>query len=132
VELSIILLLFRICQGATITYNYDNLNRLTKVVYGNGISEEFTYDAAGNRLTHIVRGADPAPPTGSIFINGDTTYTNSESVTLTISADDPSGVSRCALATRLPVLPGSGRTMQLLKPGLWNLGWSKDSLYLVP
>ena len=39
------------CIGASITYTYDNLNRLAKVTYDNGVTEEFTYDAAGNRLS---------------------------------------------------------------------------------
>ena len=49
-------------HSATITYTYDNLNRLTRVVYGDGTTEEFTYDAAGNRLTHVVREPDTTPP----------------------------------------------------------------------
>jgi YD repeat-containing protein len=48
---SFILLSFHISLGATVNYTYDNLNRLTKVAYGNGNTEEFTYDAAGNRLS---------------------------------------------------------------------------------
>ena len=46
-------LFFSLAKGtsaATIAYTYDNLNRLTKVDYGNGIAEEYTYDSAGNRL----------------------------------------------------------------------------------
>ena len=48
--------------GATVTYTYDNLNRLTKVVYGDGTTEEFTYDAAGNRLSQVVQVPDHTPP----------------------------------------------------------------------
>ena len=52
--------------GATITYTYDNLNRLTKADYGNGTTEEYTYDAAGNRLTFVVKtpsiSVTPASP----------------------------------------------------------------------
>lgn len=33
------------------TYQYDDLNRLTKVNYDNGTVVEYTYDAAGNMLT---------------------------------------------------------------------------------
>jgi YD repeat-containing protein len=32
-------------------YTYDNVGRLTKVVFSNGARMEFTYDRAGNRLT---------------------------------------------------------------------------------
>jgi YD repeat-containing protein len=41
-------------SAATISYTYDNLNRLTQVDYGNGLTEQYTYDAAGNRLTRVV------------------------------------------------------------------------------
>lgn len=34
-----------------VTYEYDQLNRLTKVIYENGTLIEYTYDAAGNMLT---------------------------------------------------------------------------------
>ena len=40
-------------SAATIDYTYDNLNRLTKVDYGNGSTEEYTYDSAGNRLGFV-------------------------------------------------------------------------------
>ena len=43
-----------ISLAATITYTYDSLNRVTKVDYGNGFTEDYTYDAAGNRLTLTV------------------------------------------------------------------------------
>lgn len=53
-------------QG-TIKYEYDANNRLTKVTYGNGTTESYTYDKLGNRLTmktdareDLVRFADPA------------------------------------------------------------------------
>jgi YD repeat-containing protein len=49
-------LFFGLAKGtsaATIAYSYDNLNRLTKVDYGNGITEVYTYDSAGNRLGFV-------------------------------------------------------------------------------
>ena len=36
-----------------ITYSYDGLNRLTAVDYGNGTSQTYSYDAAGNLLAMI-------------------------------------------------------------------------------
>lgn len=39
------------------TYTYDNLNRITKVVYVSGKSIAYTYDAAGNQ-TAVVSGSD--------------------------------------------------------------------------
>ena len=42
----------------TNTYEYDNLNRLTKVTYANGAVVQYTYDAVGNRLTKTVEGVN--------------------------------------------------------------------------
>jgi YD repeat-containing protein len=36
-------------DAVSIHYEYDSLNRLTKVSYGNGTVIAYTYDAAGNR-----------------------------------------------------------------------------------
>jgi hypothetical protein len=49
--------------GATTTCTYDSLNRLTKADYGNGLAFNYTYDAAGNRLTFTATGqaATPGP-----------------------------------------------------------------------
>jgi YD repeat-containing protein len=47
-------------HAATITYTYDSHNRLTRVDYGNGDTIEYTYDAAGNRLT--LKASDTTPP----------------------------------------------------------------------
>ena len=38
------------------TYEYDNLNRLTRVDFENGNSIDYTYEQAGNRLTETVTG----------------------------------------------------------------------------
>lgn len=35
-------------------YSYDVLNRLTQIVYADGTTVTYTYDAAGNRLTKVV------------------------------------------------------------------------------
>ena len=94
-NLVFVLLCSQICYGATITYTYDNLNRLTKVVYGDGTTEQFTYDAAGNRLTHVITEPDTWPPTGDVAINNGNQYTSSSTVTLNLSASDSgSGVSQ--------------------------------------
>lgn len=39
------------------TYSYDSLGRLTRVEYSSGVVIEYTYDAAGNRSSHVVSGA---------------------------------------------------------------------------
>lgn len=38
-------------SGTTITYQYDRLNRLTSVTYGDVNRISYTYDPAGNRLS---------------------------------------------------------------------------------
>lgn len=35
-------------------YQYDNLNRLTKVVFSNGVSYSYSYDELGNRLSKTI------------------------------------------------------------------------------
>ncbi len=42
---------------AQATYTYDELNRLTKVKYGNGVTVSYNYDALGNRISKKVTGA---------------------------------------------------------------------------
>lgn len=43
--------------AATASYTYDNLGRLTKIVYSSGVVITYSYDAAGNRTTYVVTGA---------------------------------------------------------------------------
>lgn len=38
-------------QSDTVTYTYDSLNRVVKVVYADGTSVTYAYDAAGNRTS---------------------------------------------------------------------------------
>jgi YD repeat-containing protein len=49
-------------QPDTVHYEYDRLNRLTRVTYdGSGASIIYTYDAAGNRTATVVQGTNLAP-----------------------------------------------------------------------
>jgi YD repeat-containing protein len=50
-------------SAETITYGYDNLQRLTGVEYGDGTAVEYVYDYADNRLQE---SANPAGSTYSI------------------------------------------------------------------
>lgn len=49
------LLLAGLCTGPALAvqYAYDNLNRLTRVIYDNGARIDYGYDAAGNLLTVV-------------------------------------------------------------------------------
>jgi YD repeat-containing protein len=57
-------------QAETVTYTYDNLNRLTRTTYSGGRSIIYTYDAAGNRTSIQVLAGGAAPPFGINSVNG--------------------------------------------------------------
>ena len=40
----------------SVSYTYDNMNRLKKVTYSNGVTVNYTYDALGNRTKKTVTG----------------------------------------------------------------------------
>jgi YD repeat-containing protein len=85
-----------ITECAAVSYQYDSLNRLTNVDYGNGSVISYTYDPAGNRLTYsAVVSSDTTPPT--IAITSPTTgpaYTNSTAtINLSGTASDNVGVT---------------------------------------
>jgi len=46
---------------AAIVYSYDGLGRITKVNFGNGVETNYTYDAAGNRLSYSALAAPQGP-----------------------------------------------------------------------
>lgn len=86
-------LLFAVLQAlsqTTVSYTYDNLNRVTKVVYGNGATVNYTYDALGNRLTKKVTGTTATThtinvavvPTGAGTVTGAGEYSNGMMVEL--------------------------------------------------
>lgn len=41
----------------SVSYTYDDLNRLTQVTYGNGVVITYTYDEVGNRTQIMTAGA---------------------------------------------------------------------------
>lgn len=53
--------------GATISYSYDQLGRLTAVLYDNATCTAYTYDAVGNRTsqTTTISGLPETPTWGS-------------------------------------------------------------------
>lgn len=52
----------------SVSYTYDNLNRLTKATYSNGVTVTYTYDALGNRQVHKVVGASSLTYTISVSV----------------------------------------------------------------
>src|SRR6266446_7096969 len=70
-------------NGATTSYTYDSLNRLTKAIYPDATVITYTYDAAGNRSSQVISSADAnltslVPSAGNlapVFASGTTDYT---------------------------------------------------------
>ena len=48
-------------QAAPILYSYDSLSRLNQVIYPNGTTIAYTYDAAGNLLNRKIELVSPPP-----------------------------------------------------------------------
>lgn len=51
---------FMACGAAnagSVSYKYDSLGRLIQVAYSSGVVINYTYDAAGNRVTEIKTGS---------------------------------------------------------------------------
>jgi len=46
-----------IALAGSAVYTYDSLGRLSQVTYSNGVVVTYTYDAAGNRITQVITGA---------------------------------------------------------------------------
>lgn len=49
------------CLADDLTYSYDALGRLTRVLYASGQSIVYSYDAAGNRTQVVYNGTNGAP-----------------------------------------------------------------------
>jgi YD repeat-containing protein len=93
---ALVLLFNTSCFAENIIYVYDDLNRLWQEQHEDGTKIIYSYDEVGNRTWKTV--GDTTPPNGSITINGGAAYTNSTSVTLALSAADPSGVSQMCIS----------------------------------
>ena len=58
--ISVILVFLLLCTVAqptsagSVSYEYDGLGRLERIVYDDGTVIEFVYDAAGNRTSRVV------------------------------------------------------------------------------
>ena len=68
-----LIILFSLCVvaltfAADVKYTYDALNRLVQVVYSNGTTVTYTYDAVGNRTS---KKTTYVPPSKTGDVNGD-------------------------------------------------------------
>ncbi len=74
----------------TVTYFYDDLNRLARAVYDNGTVIQYSYDEVGNRLEERIE-LDTTPPTGTTTIDLGAGFTNSTNIFLTLFCNDENG-----------------------------------------
>jgi YD repeat-containing protein len=82
----------------TIKYIYDELNRLTRVEYGDGTIIEYIYDKTGNRLEKRLQISDTIPPTTTALPLGGA-YNISQLVTLTCNDGTGSGCDKIYYTT---------------------------------
>lgn len=82
-------------SAATITYSYDNLNRLKKMDYGNGMTIEYSYDAAGNRLTLVSVGDITTPDTS--ITSQPSNPTNSTSASFEFTSIETGSTFECQM-----------------------------------
>lgn len=102
------------------TYTYDTLNQLTQAIYPGGISEAFTYDPVGNRLT--ASGVPHAYDAANRLLRaGPVTYAY-DRIGNRIAQHDPAGGSKTFTydgANRLVAVDPASVVTQTLSPG-WN------------
>lgn len=81
--------------AGNVSYTYDDLNRLIRAEYDDGTVIEYTYDAAGNRLSQVVRvPRDTTPPTLSVPSD------------MTAEATGPSGAAVAYIASATDAVDG--------------------------
>src|ERR1700735_154013 len=95
-------------DGATVTYAYDSLNRLTQATYSDGSVVAYAYDAAGNRLTQVVSKINLVAPQFTSASN--TTFTaGQQGIFLVTATGTPSpSFSASNLPSWLDLDPNTG------------------------
>jgi YD repeat-containing protein len=99
--------------ACNVAYTYDELNRLTGAVDGDGTVIEYNYDAAGNRTSHLVQAVAnltmtlAGAGTGSGTVGGSGAFAAGDPVTLAATADVGSAFagwapSPCAASFAMP------------------------------
>jgi len=89
--ISVLLLNALFAFSQTVSYQYDNLNRLSVVSYSNGSSITYTYDELGNRTKKVVTGMPSTIEVTSVTLNKETLTLSSgtqEQLVATISPSD--------------------------------------------
>jgi len=82
----------------SINYGYDDMNRLTRVVYGTGFIV-YKYDEVGNRLEQKIQPPETTPPTTTASPAGGT-YTSAQLVTLgCYDGEDSAGCDKIYFTT---------------------------------
>ena len=127
-------------DAADVSYTYDSLNRLTMADYGNGLVINYTYDAAGNRLSQKVV---PAPilskllsptngatfPSASVTFNWDT-GTRVDQYSLWVGSSpgtyDLYAKAAGSALTDTVSLPVDGRRVYVTLWSMVNGAWSPD------
>lgn len=87
--LYIMAFLFATMQTFAQTYTYDSNNRLTKVVYDNGTTITYSFDALGNRISKTVTGST-AGIRGDVDGDGHVTMADVYSIVDFIMGKNPS------------------------------------------
>lgn len=114
------------CQAAfsaTISYTYDDLHRLIKVDFGNGTVIEYTYDAAGNRISQTVPNRPPVfDPIGS------KSASEGAALTFTVNGSDLDENPLTFSATNLPPGATFDSTSRIFS---WTPGLTQAGVYSV-
>ena len=117
----ILLLAFVInARAGSISYTYDNLNRLTSAIYANGVTSKtvtYQYDATGDIISHAIVDTN-ANPLGTIVVNP-----NPNSLNASWALTGPNGY----------ILAGSGdQTISDLIPGGYTITWGNVAEWVIP
>lgn len=132
VGILLFLIFATVSVAGTILYQYDSLNRLIKATYPDGTVIQYTYDAAGNRLTKTVcqNGKCGEEPSVDIKVNdsdGPLTLTWLDMLQITVSLD-PKESSLLGDYFLWAEIPG-GETYWFVYPGIWQKSESAVAAY---
>lgn len=98
------ILLLSASRAWCVSYRYDSLNRLTGVSYDNGMSIDYSYDAAGNiiKINRVAAGADAALPAVTFFTLPATTSALQVGISAFTATDNVGVTGYCIAATDSP------------------------------